>query len=307
MSSNINPHVVIDRLLNQINYLTALSESIDCDKRKEVYDIIDTCVMIYYSSNDVITKISMIKSHNLHNKIFGIVNTYNNQPQQKLVCNNILSNSLESTDATNNDVCVSNDEERFEKKQVRSREENVSQHSYTWLDRIEGSENLHVSQANLSKLEAKVVCENTLPNGKLRDISCLSLKNIREYMNEIKIPIYKNVVKIRQIILSRLGYSIDMPKFETHEKESIVNRITKFYEVFKREKDNPELLNRIGLNNVINMPSYCFMIHRIIPDVVKDRSRANALRANILFQSDDTVNKNEILYDYINKKMEELD
>jgi len=299
-----DPNVIVARLISQTDNLSRLR----CLAEKtgghvdDIDHLINTCVGICYSSESNEVKMSMIQTHDLYNKIISLAQTYASGPTGVLIFKDIVANSLD-VESDNTCSCggrgCARCEEQFEKKPTRSREENISQHSYTWLERIEGSENVVIPDAKIEELREKIKSEYTLPNGALRDVSGMALDVFKSHMNDIRMAEYKHIVFIYRKVMNSFGYSVPTTKFTNDEKDSIVNFIIRCYEIFKSIKDKPDFLDRIDVEDIQNMPSYCFMIYKIIPLVVNDTRRANILRANIVFQEDETIVKNEILWDIL--------
>lgn len=319
----MNPNIVMQRLDKQLSILYELKKCIQT--RSNMYQVIDNIdtltnkiCLIKSQNNSIKDKVGIIMSENLQEKIMDIYKSISGGPSVNRLRNQSIDNKL-TVDHKRQTLCECGslllEEDTYQvcsecgevtlgtiqdtPRNSRSRSENTMQHLISWIDRLQGVETTKIHPKVIDELKNKIIDENRLPSGKLRDLSVLSCADIREHLNQLGYSKhYRNIVKISNIIYQYFGLNNETPLFSQQEKDDIISYFNKCYNAFEKIKDNDELLNKIDKDKISNLPFYPYLLYKILPNVIKDH-RLNVFLAGILPQEYNTTWKNDMLWEYI--------
>jgi len=325
----MNPNTILHYLGEQLTVLydlKNLDKSIISGVSDELSSLTDLICVILIRDVTSAEKMSMIMSENISERISEIFRQLPKEPAVTRLLNQSKQNNLDIgsylcsiCDECGGELVAESSHKVCKEcggivlsmydiiRNSRTRNENTMQHLSSWIDRIQGLESTKIKDKIINELRSKIIDDNRLRNGKMRDISSLSTDDIKEYLSQLGYSsYYRNVVKIRNIIFQHFGITPESALLTQNEREKIISLFNKCFSSFEIIKNDPSLLDRIEKEKVSNLPFYPYILCKILPYVIKDYRLPIFIRS-IIPQEYDTICKNDILWKYICMNVDEID
>lgn len=176
-------------------------------------------------------------------------------------------------------------------------------HGSKWLRQIQAKENKVIPPAHIKAIADKAVQEYTR-GGLLRSMTCMTCREIRQWLKELKLTRYNNHAPlIRKIVTSMYGAAIAPPQLTREEEEIMLADFSQIMVLHEEISNDRDLLLLFGKECIKNKFYYPFVIMKILQHHLAHDARLRELISCIHFQKDTTLAKNDATWERICQRM----
>lgn len=140
--------------------------------------------------------------------------------------------------------------------------------------------------------------------GVTRPTSEMTCAQVRKWLRTIKYTKYIEVPKIRMLVAKRDGVDLPPEQFTSDELYYVTVDAVTASELFDTVTDDKELLVECSKPKIHNRIFYQYMLYRVIEKHIKDPARFKRFIGAIHFQSQQTLQKNDKIWEKMCAKME---
>ncbi len=182
-----------------------------------------------------------------------------------------------------------------------------NRHCEKWLNQIQAKENKTIPAKIIEKINKKAIKEYTR-GGKLRSMNDMKCRQIREWFKEEKeekLTKYNDhAALIRKIITGQNGEAIIPPQLTVEENQEILIDFSRAMDLYEKVRKREDILQMFSKNKIRNKLYYPYGLLKILSHKLKNDPRKNALIECIHFQSANTVNKDDVIWQEICKELD---
>jgi len=186
---------------------------------------------------------------------------------------------------------------------TKTKKYDYNKHCVKTFNQILAQEPVNLTDVDRDKIDTRVVKDFTR-GGITRPISGLSCRQLRRIFKDLSLSkLNANAPTIRKIITSLHGDAVIPPQPTTEEKEKVLRHFSKAMSIYEDLIQDPKILNQIGKKKIKNKPLYQYILMKILCNMFERDPRLPGWIDCIHFQSQNTINKNDIFWRHICPKM----
>lgn len=185
---------------------------------------------------------------------------------------------------------------------TKSKKYDPNSHCAKWIDKIQAREDWNFPEHVISKIDAVAISEYTRSN-RLRPMINLRCETVRNWLKRFKfVDQYDHAPLLRRRITAMHGQPVVPPQLTARERQRILIEYELCMRDFEEVIREPEVLRRLDKSCVRNKFYYPYILWKLINLLLLKDPRRKGLLECIHLQSDNTLMRNDIVWEQICKR-----